>query len=123
MEMVVKILAVDDDRNFLKMIAESLYSFKFDVAISSNYEDAMTSLESFDPDVALLDYLMKGDKRTGVDLAHDMKKIKPTIKLVLITGLLIREQYDEETLFIKTFKKPINTENLSEYLTSVEKSF
>ena len=86
----MKILAVDDDRSFLKMIAESLYSFKFDVAISSSYDDAITSLETFDPDVAMLDYLMKGDKRTGIDLAHEMRKIKPSIKLVLITGLLIR---------------------------------
>lgn len=118
----MKILAVDDDRKFLLMIAESLYSFKFDVAITSNYDDAITSLEIFDPDIALLDYLMKGDKRTGIDLAHDMKKIKPDVKLVLITGLLIREQYDKENLFVKTFKKPINTDILGEYLRSIEQS-
>lgn len=63
---------------------------------------------------------MKGDKRTGIDLAYDMKKVKPGIKLVLITGLLIREQYDKESLFIKTFKKPINTDNLGQDLRSVK---
>ena len=115
----MKVLAVDDDRGFLHLIAESLYSFKFDVAISSTYDDAITSVETFDPDIALLDYLMKGDKRTGIDLAHDMKIKKPSIKLVLITGLLIRERYDEESLFIKTFKKPVNTQNLGEYLSSL----
>ena len=116
----MKILAVDDDRTFLQMMAESLYGLKFDVAISSSYDDAITSLETFDPDIALLDYLMKGDKRTGIDLAHDMKRIKPNLKLILITGLLIREQYDKE--FIKTFKKPINTVKLGEFLRSIKQT-
>lgn len=116
----MKILAVDDDQNFLQMLTESLYKFGFDVAMSAKYEDAMTALETFDPDVALLDYLMKGDKRTGIDLAYEMKKIKPPIKLILITGLLIREKYDKDTLFIRTFKKPLNTDSLGEFIHSIK---
>ena len=113
----MKILAVDDDADFLNMLRESLAHY--DLELSYNYEDALSSFKTFGPDLVLLDYLMEGDKRTGLDLAIDIKKLNPTTPLILLTGILVREGYNLEKIFLRIFKKPIDGENLIDFIDKV----
>ena len=107
----MKILIVDDDIDFLSMIDDFLIGFDFELAIASQFKDALKYAKAFKPDVAILDYLMRGDKGTGVNLARKLKIIDPTVKLILVTGTIIREHYEED-LFVKEFKKPLNLKRL-----------
>ena len=113
----MKILAVDDDAEFLNMLRENLAHF--DLELSYSYEDALSSFKAFKPDLVLLDYLMEGDKRTGLDLAVDIKKINPSTPMILVTGVLVRENYELDKIFLEVFKKPLNTGNLADFIDSL----
>jgi CheY-like chemotaxis protein len=79
------ILVVDDDPVAREMAVETFKGFGFSVFDAYNGQDALR-LISANPEIGLLftDVRMWGMR--GVELAHEARKIRPDLKIVLTSG-------------------------------------
>ena len=86
MSQAVRVLVVDDDdftRTLVSTLVESLGHRV--VARSSAVGEAMALAAKEEPDLALLD-LDLGEGPTGVDLAHGLRRLLPTIAIVMLSS-------------------------------------
>ena len=78
------ILIVDDD-DVLRLRLEKAFKKRgLNVYTASNVDDAITLVESQNPDMAVLDLKMPG--RGGMELLKEIKSISPTTQIVMLTG-------------------------------------
>jgi len=87
MDSRIKILLVEDNRDFAKLVGVYLQRFeadRFEVVWKENHTDAMAYLRE-DPhvDVALMDYFLPG--KTGLEIARDISTSYPHIPIVFLT--------------------------------------
>ncbi len=83
-----KLLLVEDDQLLQKLYQEILQSAKFEVHIAGTVKDAQTQLQTFLPDLILLD-IMLPEGMNGFDLL-DLVKKSPTLQkipVVILTAL------------------------------------
>ena len=83
MENKVKILVCDDERGVrdsLKLILEPEY----DLSYVTNGEEALRALEGSNPDLMILD--VKMPRMGGVEALRTIKDLRPSIKVLMITG-------------------------------------
>jgi len=57
-ERLPRVLVVDDEENITFLLDSALRHFGFDVRVASNGRDALASVETFNPDVMLLDVML-----------------------------------------------------------------
>ena len=77
------ILVCDDEegiRESFKLILEDLYNLKF----AMNGLDAIEMLKTLSPDLMLLD--IKMPKTHGMEILKQIKKIKPKLPVIIVTG-------------------------------------
>jgi len=79
-----RLLVVDDDRAILTLIGTIALAEGFDVATTTNGEDAMKRIRQRPVDLVLLDLRMPGV--TGLDVLRSIREISPRVKVVLMTG-------------------------------------
>ena len=86
-----RILVVDDHVDNAKLMAHLLRSRGYDVEVANSAEQAQPVIESYAPDLILLDVVMPG--RSGYELCCDLKSHPTTrlIPIVMMTGLSDRE--------------------------------
>ena len=60
MESGAKVLVVDDEPNILKMLEQYLSTEDFTVEVASSGMEALEKVDSFDPELILLDVMMPG---------------------------------------------------------------
>lgn len=118
----MKILSVDDNPQNLKLIQLSLEQH-FEVRSSDGSENIVGLLESFKPDVILLD-IMLGDK-SGYDVCGQIRdsRICPDVVVIFVSSLSSME--DKMTAYgaggDDYICKPINIQELDQKLHSIEK--
>lgn len=115
----VILLAVDNDIQFLTSVSVCLTSQNIKIVLATNYTDAITYFKSKKPNIVLLDYQLKGDSRTGVDLALEMKNLDPSSKFILLSGVA-QDELKNKDIFLKIFKKPILIKDLTEYMHTLK---
>lgn len=71
-----KILVVDDDKDLLEVTEALLVKKGFDVATHTNWEEAFEKLESFQPQLILLDVFLNGVD--GLDICRQIKSMPHT---------------------------------------------
>ena len=81
--MVVKVLLVDDDRDFVDLIAFALTRAGLDVIAAHETPAALKLLEAERPDVAVLDVEM--GRWNGFDLLRDLRK-QSDIPVIMLSG-------------------------------------
>ena len=77
------ILICDDEegiRESFKLILDERYSLKF----ATNGIEALDMLKSFTPDLMLLD--IKMPKLHGMEILKQIKKLKPKLPVIIVTG-------------------------------------
>src|SRR5262249_33605818 len=79
-----RLLVVDDDQAILTLIGTIALGEGFDVATTTNGEDAMKELRNRPAELVLLDLRMPGI--TGLDALRAIRDINPRCKVVLMTG-------------------------------------
>jgi len=79
-----RLLVVDDDRAILTLIGTIALAEGFDVATTTNGEDAMKQLRHRPAELVLLDLRMPGV--TGLDVLRSIRDISPRCKVALMTG-------------------------------------
>lgn len=80
-----RVLIVDDEEEFANTLAERLVLRGFDAVSVGNADEAISVIKGdWVPDVALLDLKMPG--LSGLDVLEMIKKLKPGIEAIMITG-------------------------------------
>ncbi len=81
-----KILIVDDDAASRRLLEVRLRALECQVAMASDGEEGLEKVESFQPDVILLDYMMP--KMTGLEVLKRLKEDErhKGVPVILLTG-------------------------------------
>ncbi len=81
-----KILVVDDDKDLLEIIHSLLTKKGFDVEVDTNWEEGFTKIESFQPQLILLDVFLSGID--GLDICKQLKSNPKTqdIPIIIFSG-------------------------------------
>lgn len=82
--MKIRILLVDDEEQFVDILAQRLEARGLQVATAYNGDEALARLKESEADVILLDVLMPG--RTGIEILRDIRQVKPLTEVILLTG-------------------------------------
>ncbi len=82
--MNAKVLLVDDEEQFVEVLAQRLQTRGFHVETTFNGDDAIQLIGQHDVDVVILDVLMPG--RDGIEVLREIKRTKPLIEVIMLTG-------------------------------------
>ena len=82
--MKIRVLLVDDEKEFVEALAERLSMRDYDVTTSLRGDDALEKLRQYNFDVVILDVRMPGIG--GNEVLHEIKKIKPLTEVIMLTG-------------------------------------
>jgi DNA-binding response OmpR family regulator len=79
-----RILVVDDEEKFCKIVAEFLRGRHYEVSTASTGAKALQQLEQFSPDVVLLDLVMPG--LSGLDLLKLVRSRLFPPRVIIVTA-------------------------------------
>ena len=82
--MKIRVLLVDDEKEFLEPLAERLEIREFDVLTAFSGSDALTLVQEKELDVVVLDVKMPG--MDGIDVLRQIKRSKPLVEVIMLTG-------------------------------------
>ncbi len=82
--MKIRVLLVDDEREFIDVLAERLESRDFEVSKAYSGDEAMAAIKERKVDVVVLDVLMPG--KDGVETLREIKAFAPIIEVIMLTG-------------------------------------
>ena len=85
-----KILIVDDDAEFRSHLIAILDDSGYQTGTAASAKEACAQLRAQEFDVVLLDYMMP--KQTGIDAIAEIKRLRPKIKVVMITAFASAEK-------------------------------
>lgn len=119
--MKIKVLLVDDEKEFTDVLAERLETRDFEVAKAFSGDEALALLKGQNIDVVVLDVLMPG--KDGLATLQEMKQMKPIVEVIMLTGHATVETA-VEGMKIGAFDylmKPTETKDLVEKLVKAYK--
>ena len=79
-----KLLIVDDEKEVRDILSEFFVRAGYLVETAVSGKAALKKLDSFIPNLVLLDYMMPG--RTGLEIYPQLKKVFPYIRVIILTG-------------------------------------
>lgn len=82
--MKIGVLLVDDEKEFVEVLAERLESRDFVVSKAFSGDEALGRIENGNVDVVILDVLMPG--KDGVATLREIKARSPLIEVIMLTG-------------------------------------
>ena len=80
-----KVLLVDDEKDFALTLAERLGMRGIQVSTAFSGEEALNLLETYQPNVMVLDLMMPG--MSGSTVLGRVKNLYPNLAVILLTGL------------------------------------
>ena len=83
--MKIKVLLVDDEKDFVDSLCQRLQIRDFEVETVLSGDDALELIrKEKDFDVIVLDVLMPG--KDGIETLKEIKKLKPLVQIIMLTG-------------------------------------
>ncbi len=82
--MKIRVLLVDDEKDFIDALAERLEVRRFEVMKAFSGDEALALLREHDTDVVVLDMLMPG--KDGMQTLREIKEMRPLAEVILLTG-------------------------------------
>ena len=79
-----RVLIVEDEQLVSALLEQTLQSVNFQTSRANNAVEAKRQIETFDPDIALLDIDL-GPGANGIDVAHILAKKHPDIAILFLT--------------------------------------
>ncbi len=112
--MKIRVLLVDDERDFVETLAERLEVRGFDVKTSFSGDECLELARLHEFDVVVLDVLMPG--KDGIETLKEIKTLKPLIHVIMLTGNATVETAIEGMKLgaYDYLMKPTDTEDLVE---------
>jgi len=90
---VIRLLVVDDEPEICDFLKSFFEDRDFDVQTALSGERALELVESFKPQVMLLD--IKMGAVDGLDVLREVKKRYPRVKVIMVTALETTEKIEE----------------------------
>jgi DNA-binding NtrC family response regulator len=88
--MSAKVLLVDDERDFLDIMAERMGARGMDVATTTSAENALEMVQTESYDVVIMDFLMPD--MDGFKALKLFKKTRPDLQIILLTANVPEEK-------------------------------
>ena len=107
-----RILVVDDEEEVREILAETLEDFGYHVVTAGSGEEALPILRT-DHDVALVITDVRMPGMSGLDLADEIRRRWPGMKIVLISGYFLPQSAPQRFL-----KKPFHMKELASIVRS-----
>jgi DNA-binding NtrC family response regulator len=82
--MDVKVLLVDDEREFVETLSERMEARGLKVARAYSGDECLERIPEEKPDVVILDVLMPG--KDGIETLREIKQKYPLIEVMMLTG-------------------------------------
>jgi len=119
-----RIMVVDDDKEFLEEIQETLALSGYDVKAVNDASEAFSTAIKTNPDLILLDLKMKG--MTGFEVANKLRSYDNTmgIPIIAMSGFFTAEEDDTLLSFFEIrnyLRKPFNPLDIITKIESVLK--
>ena len=89
----VRVLLIDDDAKMVRLVRSILRDDGFDVVGLTSPADVAAQIETLDPHVVVLDKVMP--ERDGLDVAEDIREVRPEQPIVIFSSLFDRRLNQE----------------------------
>ena len=107
-----RILIVDDEEEVREILAETLEDFGYVVATAASGEEALPALlGDHEIELVITDVRMPG--MSGLELAEEIRRQRPEVKVVLISGYFLPQAVPQRFL-----KKPFHMKDLASIVRS-----
>ena len=80
------ILIVDDERDIRELVSDILIDEGYTTRLAANSDDCMSQISSEPPALLILDIWLKDSQLDGIDILKAVKRDKPEIPIVIISG-------------------------------------
>lgn len=81
-----KILLLEDEMALAKLYCKKLSEAGHEVKLCTETQELLDSYEDFKADAAFLDYTIRGEVKSGMDLIPILKKSNPKIKIAMLSN-------------------------------------
>lgn len=79
-----RILIVDDEASIRSLLKEFLTGLGFETACACNGLDALEQVQSFDPDLLIIDLVMP--EREGIETIRTLRKTRKDLMIIAVSG-------------------------------------
>ncbi len=108
-----QLLVVDDEFEICQFVKRFFEERGYNVTMVGNGEQAIEAVKPYNPDIILMDIMMP--VMNGYQALSEIKKLKPHIKIVIVSAVDDQEQIDElpgkESVYF--IAKPLSLTKLS----------
>ena len=84
--MAADILIIDDEADIRELVAGILQDEGFETRLAHNSDAALSEIAQRKPSMIILDIWLQGSKLDGLDLLLEIKKVHPSLPVVIISG-------------------------------------
>ncbi len=117
-----KVLIVDDEKDFLDIIAERIRARGMDVSTTTSAEDALNMVAEESFDVVIMDFMMP--ELDGFKALKLMKAKRPEVQIILLTGNVPDEKRIEARAIgaLDVIEKPPDLKDLIQKIKKAKKA-
>jgi CheY-like chemotaxis protein len=117
-----KVLIVDDEKDFLDIIAERILARGMDVSTATSAEDALNMVEEESFDVIILDFMMPA--LDGFKALKLIKAKRPDVQIIVLTGNVPGEKRMEAKALgaLDVIEKPPDLKDLIQKIKKAKKA-
>ena len=117
-----KVLIVDDEKDFLDIIAERILARGMDVSTATSAEDALNMVEEESFDVIILDFMMPA--LDGFKALKLIKAKRPDVQIIVLTGNVPEEKRMEAKALgaLDVIEKPPDLKDLIQKIKKAKKA-
>lgn len=113
---MARILVVDDDPDITFAVSLFLKKEGHEVAIAGNRAEGMQQLDTFKPDLMVLDVMME-QPDDGIAMAQELRRTGRTLPILMLTsvGRVTGMHFDRDSDLVPVdafFEKPVKPEDL-----------
>ena len=115
----MRILIVDDEVKILGLLKSYFEVHGHEAQTTPDGDAALKLIAEYKPELLLLDLSLKG-KLNGKDILQEAQRLLPTIKVIVLSGLLEAQEDELTRLGASGFlRKPIQLDELGQLVENV----